>query len=228
VKKRKLLVFGVGASADVAAELFGRSEKYSVVGYTIDGVYVRSDSHQGLPVIPFEETFKKLPPEDCDIFVAVGYRNLNKLRADVSRRVEAAGYLCPTLIEDPSRFPPSSRLGKNCLVMAGANVHPFCSIGDDVFMWAGATLCHHSNVGSHGWLTAGSTISGNCKVGDHFFVGANATVVNDVVIGHSCFIGAGALVSSDLTSNSVVVRMGDGTHRLSSDDFLKLVARKGF
>ena len=226
--KRKLFVFGVGPSADVAAELFQASKMYEVLGFILDRDYVKAEHHLGLPVVAYEDFRCAFTPSQCDVFVAVGYRKLNRLRSDVFRRVRADGYHLPSLIEERHAIPQTVKFGSNCLVMRGATIHPSVIVGDDVFIWGGATVCHHSRIGSHGWITAGAVIAGNCTVGDFYFVGANATLVNDLKIGNGCFIGAGALVSSDLADKSVVVRPGDGSHRLTSDAFLDLIASKGF
>lgn len=226
--KRKLLVFGVGPSADVAAELFRRSEQYEFVGFVLDRQFLNATHHGGFPIFAYEDIRNSFGPESYEIFVSVGYRRLNRLRAEVCARVQNDGYVLPTLIQDRGAMPESLKVGSNCLIMAGASIHPAVSIGDNVFIWAGATVCHHTRLGSHGWITAGATISGNCTVGDSFFIGANATLVNDLSVGSECFVGAGALVSRNLDDKSVVVRAGDDLFGLSSDQFLELVKLKGF
>ena len=58
VEKRKLIIFGDSAFAEIAYEYFTHDSEYQVVAFTISKEYIKKTSLFDLPIIPFEEVEK--------------------------------------------------------------------------------------------------------------------------------------------------------------------------
>jgi serine acetyltransferase len=214
-------IFGNGLAADCV--LFQAS--CSVEGVCLDDEYIEFSSPlRGHEVKPLSSIVNLTPP--AELFIALGYKNLNRTRSEILSRVRKLGLPIGNVIAEPllSNF---SKFGVNNFIMQGANIQPYVSIDDNVFVWSGSTICHHVTIGSNVWLTAGSTIAGNTHLGSNIFVGANATIASGLLIGSNVFIGAGAIVTTDLPSGSVVVTKSTEKLSVSSDLFVKFLDSKG-
>ncbi|MDA9874321.1 acetyltransferase [Alphaproteobacteria bacterium] len=223
MKLRKLIIFGTGSAAEVAAECVEEWNTHDLIGFTVDQEYKTQDSFRGKPVIALDKVLRTYDPRNVSVFVASGYANLSSLRQTVLTQLSDNGFETPTLINPNIRLPRSVSIGKNCLVLDNVYFHPFVKIGDNNFLWSGVVLSHHVVIKNNSWFTSGVVVAGNTVVGNNCFFGAGATIGNNISVGESCFIGAGVLVTKNLPDNSVVIRQETERHRLSSNQFLKLI-----
>ena len=83
---RKLVIFGTEATAEVIDFYFTHDSDYEVAAFTVDAAYLDGDEHRGRPLVAFEELRSKFPPDDHDLFVAVGFQKMNAVRARNSRK----------------------------------------------------------------------------------------------------------------------------------------------
>src|SRR4051794_40387181 len=88
----KLILFGTRAFAELAHYYFTHDSPYSIVAFTVDGIYLQESTYKGLPVVPFEEVHLHFPPDGHDLFVAVGIGKVNRRRAAKVAEAEAKGY----------------------------------------------------------------------------------------------------------------------------------------
>lgn len=224
--KKNVIILGTGTAAAVAAQMFDEGTSHTVAGFAVDESYKTSDIHLSKPLYSLEYVLKSFSAQQYEIFIAIGYRNLNDIRKEKCEIVWRHGFNSPSLIHPNVHLPLDFVYGQNCLIMSGACIHPCVEIGDNNFIWGGATLSHHVRVESDCWFTAGSTVAGNTQIGSGNFLGASSIIINDLTIGDNCFVGAGALVSKSLGSQSVVLREGDPLHRLDSRQFLSLIQNR--
>jgi sugar O-acyltransferase (sialic acid O-acetyltransferase NeuD family) len=221
--KKKLVVFGLGKVADVALAHFLR-DGVEVVALTCDrewlttGAMVRS----ALPLIAFDEIEQHFDPAHHDMFVAMGYHELNAVRAAKCAQARVKGYRLFSYISPRADVGPWLELGDNCLILDGAGVQPGARIGDNVSIWNNVLVGHHAVVEDDAWLAAGATLGGLVRVGRACFVGLNATLGGEAQIGASSFIGAGALVLKSADPMSVFVQAGTEKFRLDSQQFLRM------
>jgi len=80
------MVFGAGDYARVAAVYLDGYSEHHVVGFTVDGAYLRSGALLGKPVIAFEDVVKSHPPDRVKLLVAIGFSGLNERRREVYER----------------------------------------------------------------------------------------------------------------------------------------------
>src|SRR5262249_11738718 len=87
-----IVIFGAGKIADVVYSSFSDSPDLSIAGFTCDQAYIHDTRCHGLPLVPFDEVQTFFPPSDFAMFVAIGYQNLNAVRAERCAEAQAKGY----------------------------------------------------------------------------------------------------------------------------------------
>jgi len=221
MEQKPLVIFGAGKIGEVLLHCWRQRGDREVAAVAVDAAYRDSDSWNGLPLVSFEEIESSHPPGDYDLFVALGYHDLNDFRARKIDEARAKGYDLPSCL--PGAPGEGGYVtGENCFVMPGAMVHPCATLGDGVFVWSGAIVGHHSEIGDFAWVTSGANVAGNVKLGAYSFLAINSTVVDGMTLGDRCFVGANALVTKSAESGSVFIEKGTDRFRLDIDQFLKL------
>ena len=89
---KNVVIFGVGNIAELAAFYLTRDAGRRVAGFTVDEAYITAPSWNGHPVVAWEEVERHYAPERTEVFVAVSYTKLNKLRRDKVAEARAKGY----------------------------------------------------------------------------------------------------------------------------------------
>ena len=222
---KKIIIFGTGKIAEVVFQYFSRDPEIHVVALTVDEAYLKPVAWTSLPLVPFEKIEESFSPDDYELFVAVGYQDLNRLRAERCKRAKSKGYTLFSYVDRSIGVPEDFQWGENCLVLGPQNIQPRVKIGHNVFVWSGVTLGHHSYIEDDVWITSGAQIAGNVAIGAGSFIGINATVVDSIRIGKNSLLGAAVLVTQSLPDESVVIERGTEISRLTSTQFLKLSAR---
>lgn len=216
-----VVVFGAGVISEVVYSCLSRESGHRVVGFTVDRDHLSKREKFGLPMVPLDEVQKHFPCDRHEAIVAIGYHDLNAMRAERCKAMKDKGY---RLISHCGGGPggPDVAIGENAFVMDWRSVQPGVSIGDDAFVWSGATVGHHSEIGAHCWITTGSFIGGNVKMGNNCFIGLGAVVGHDVELGEACFLGAGSQVTRSAAGGSVFIVPDTEKYRLTSDQFLRI------
>jgi sugar O-acyltransferase (sialic acid O-acetyltransferase NeuD family) len=220
--KKELIIFGTGKIADVIYYYASSECGFKVAAFCVDEEYKNTASFNGLPVVSFAHLEKEFPPVKYDLFVAVGYHDLNALREKKCSEAMEKGYHLVSIISPLCALPSNISYGWNCFIMPPAIIHPCVQIKNNVFIWSGAMIGHHSVIEDHCWLTSCCNISGNVQLGANTFVAVNATVGHSVQIGKNCFLGANTLVTKNLEEEKAVIAESQKPLRLSSKQFLKI------
>ena len=109
-----------------------------VVAFTVDEAYLSEESFQDRPLVAFEEAVERYPPKTYEnMFVAIGYSQLNRLRRDKYFAAKSAGYRLATYISSQASYRSQYTCGDNSMIMEFASVHPFARIGSNVTMLSG-------------------------------------------------------------------------------------------
>ncbi|WP_300454562.1 DapH/DapD/GlmU-related protein [Accumulibacter sp.] len=156
------------------------------------------------------------------MFVALGYHELNALRARKCGEAKAKGYTLVSYVSPRADHGPWLEIGENCLILDGVGIQPGVRIGDDVSLWNNTLIGHHSTIGDHCWIAAGATLGGGVVLGERSFVGLNATIGGELSIGADCFLGAATRVLKDAPPRSVFIAPATERFRLESDAFLRM------
>ena len=218
---KPLYLFGTGNIAEVLLN-FCRESGFEVAACTADRAFLTADSWNGLPAVPFEDVERLYPPATHALFVALGYQELNALRARKCAEAKALGYTLISYVHPQSGLPSDCEYGENCFIMNHVMIHPRVRLGNNVFVWSGAMIGHHSTIGDHCWLTSCVNISGVVTVGKNCFFAVNATVAHNVVIGDECFVGANTLITKCTEDRQVFLADNSKAFRLNSQQFLRM------
>ena len=82
IRNRRLVIFGTGEIGELAHFYFTNDSEYEVVAFTADDSFVKGDSFNGLPLVPFSELAAEYPPDEHEAHVALSYNKLNQVRAE--------------------------------------------------------------------------------------------------------------------------------------------------
>ncbi len=219
---KQLVIFGTGKIADVIYYYAGTECGFDIAAFCVDNEYMKEETFNGLPVHSFEEIERKFSPQQYDMFIAVGYQDLNRVRENKCREAMVKGYSLVSVISPLCNIPVNVVLGWNCFVMPPAIVHPCVEIKNNVFVWSGAMVAHHSVIEDNCWLTSCCNISGNVLLGANTFMAINATIGHSVHVGKNCFLGANTLVIKNLEDDKVVIAESNKPLRLTSSQFLRM------
>lgn len=220
--KKKLIIFGIGKIAEVIYYYANTECGFEVAAFCVDSEYRKQEIFNGLPVYAFEEIEKNFPPEQYNMFVAIGYHDLNRLREKKCKEAIEKGYELVSIISPLCNVPHNVSVGWNCFIMPPAIVHPCVQLKNNVFVFSGAMVAHHSVIEDNCWITSCANISGNVVLGANTFMAVNATIGHSVVIGKNCFLGANTLVTKNLEPDKVVIAESQKPLRLTSSQFLKM------
>jgi len=218
----KIIVFGAGKIADVFYALLAQDPAHSIAGFTCDREFMPGNEHCGLPVASFDEVETRFPPSAFAMFVAIGYQDLNRVRAERCEQARRKGYDLISWISPRAHVPPGCTIGANSIVMDGASLQPHARLGNNVFVWNGAVVGHHANIGDHCWLASNSTVSSAAVVEPQCFLGVNAAVGHNVTIGARSIVGAGTVLTRSTAPDGVYIAPDTERFRLDSRRFLKL------
>src|SRR5581483_6632136 len=182
---RPVVIFGTGDLAQLACVYLRADSPHQVAAFTVHAAYLKETRLLGLDVVPFETLTQTHPPEAYDMFVAVGYKRVNKAREEIYHECKARGYKLITYVNSKAAVWGEVTLGDNCFIFEENVIQPFVTIGNNVICWSGNHIGHHA------------------RIGDHCFVGVNATFRDGVKIGRGCVIGAGAAIMKDTSDEEV-------------------------
>ncbi|OAB63468.1 transferase [Leptolyngbya valderiana BDU 20041] len=211
-----LVIFGTSELAEVSYYYFSHDTDYEIVAFTVDSDYLTEDSFCGLPVISFEEISHIHPPESSDLFVAVSYTKLNRVRRDKYLASKNLGYKLASYISPHATVLNDFNFGENCLVLEDNTIQPYAQIGNNVTLWSGNHIGHHAKIGDHCFISSHVVVSGGVEIAESCFVGVNATLRDHIKIGEKCVIGAGALILADAEPEGVYLGHASERSRVPS------------
>ena len=219
MKKQKLIIYGVGAMAKTYAMYL--QQNYEIVAYTATSDLIASNEFNGKPLTSFEDIESHFSPQTHQMVIAVGYVNLNQVRADIAVQAHAKGYQLPSFVSPSILLNQDFTIGTNSILLDQSSVHCGSSVGSNVFISSGVQIGHDCTIGNNVWINAGVCLGGGVTIGDNTFIGMNATVSHGVTIGENNFIGAATLVNRSTESDKVIASAAGETLPMNSKTFLR-------
>jgi sugar O-acyltransferase (sialic acid O-acetyltransferase NeuD family) len=215
---KKLIVYGTGLVAEVAAFYFAKDSEYEVVAFANDSVFIKEETFAGFPVIPFEGLEKVHPPSEYAMFIALGYAKTNQIRQLRYAEAQEKGYACASYISSRAAY-YGTPVGSNCFILENNVVQPYVQIGNNVTLWSGNHVGHHSRLGNNCFISSQVVISGGCSIGDNCFIGVNATLNDNITLGNFVVVGSGAVVSKNCIDRTVV-QSAESSYRVIARDII--------
>lgn len=220
--KRPLVIIGDSAFAEVAYEYFSHDSGFQPVAFAVEAAYLKRDRLLDMPVVALERLPEHYPPDSHDIFVAVTYGQLNRLRRRLLDTVKAKGYRPASYVSSRAFVWHNVRLGEHCFIMENNVVQPFVSVGDNVVMWSGNHIGHHSAIGDNVFIASHAVVSGYCHVGDNSFLGVNCTLANNVRVAADNWLGPDVTIMADTKPGELYPAVAAEPSKVSALRFFKV------
>ena len=217
--EKDVVIFGAGSMARIAYVYLTKDEQYKVKSFTVHEEYIREKKIFDLRVVPFRELGEIFPPSGYRVFVAMGFVQVNRGRAEVYQSCKELGYELISYVSSQACIWDEVKVGESCFIMENAAIQPFASIGDDVVICSGAHIGHDVRLSDHCFIGPNAVLPGNVRIGEYSFVGANATVRDGVTIAPGCIIGAGATILKDTKEDTVYLHQHTEAASISSAAF---------
>ena len=202
-----VVVFGAERLSELAAYVLTHDSPFRVVGHTVDAAYVEAARQKtslgGLPVFPFETLEDHLGPNECQLLIALGYRDINGLRKARFDMAKAKGYALITYLSSNATTWPDLMLGENVMVYENSVIQPFTQIGDNCVIRSSVHLSHHSVVEDHVFVAAGVITGGGVTIGARSSIGLGSILRDGIRLAEQTFVGAGSLVLGDTEFNGL-------------------------
>lgn len=205
MKKKKLIIFGTGDIAQIANYYFNIDSDYQVIGFTVHEKFINSSTFENKPLVPFERLSYSYNIKDYEIFIALSYASMNKLREKIFHEVKASGYKIASYISSKCSYLSQVPPGENAFIFEDNTIQPFVKIGDNVTLWSGNHIGHHSVIESHNFISSHVVISGHCLIKSNCFLGVNSTLAHKVTLENGTLLGAGVVISKNTEENGVYV-----------------------
>jgi sugar O-acyltransferase (sialic acid O-acetyltransferase NeuD family) len=216
---RKLVIVGDSAFAEISYEYFTHDSEYDVAGFAVEREHLKRDSLAGLPVVAFDEIANRFPAEDHDVYVAIVYTQLNRLRTRLADTAATQGYRLASYVSSRAFVWPNVEIGEHCFIFEENVVQPFVRIGRNVVLWSGNHVGHHSAIGDNCFVSSHVVVSGFVNVGRNCFLGVNSTFANNIAIGDDVWVGPHVVVTKDVEAGTFLKPAEGGRGSRSTLEF---------
>jgi sugar O-acyltransferase (sialic acid O-acetyltransferase NeuD family) len=220
---KKLIIIGDGEFAQIAYEYFSADSPYKVCGFCVEPDFLKQITLYDLPVVSLETIVDNFPPTDFDVFVAITYTQLNRLRTRLYTVLKEKGYSFATYISSRAFVWPTATIGENCFIFENNVIQHHVSIGNNVILWSGNHIGHRVTIKDHCFISSHVVVSGYATIGKRSFVGVNSTLIDYIKVGDDCFIGAACLINKDVKEKSLCTpEVSHQVSKISSLKFFKI------
>lgn len=223
--KEKLVIIGAGEFAEIAYEYFSDFSDYDVIAFAVEKAFIDKPKLFGLPVVPFEEIENISPPNECKVFVAITYTQLNRVRKRLYIQAKNKGYKFVTFVHPTVFLGRDVKIGDNCFIFEDNNIQRKVNIGDNVIIWAKNHIGHQSIIKENCYLASGVIISGYCEIGNNCFLGVNCSLNDKIKIAEDTIVGNGTIVTKNIEEPGGVY-VGNPTKRLPKSSYEVFGVRK--
>lgn len=219
--RKRVAVAGSGKSAEVLLAHLAEDDRFEATLVVADRTPELGKTREfyGLPVVSPEHFVEQGGLQTDGVFMAVGYRDLNRNREHFYRRLLAHGLNFLSYVHPSAVVSRSATLGRGSIVLAGSIVEPFSRVGENSVIWSNCTVAHHALIGDHCWIAAGTIISGHAEICHNCFVGVGCTVTNRVTIREFSILGAGVTVTRDVPPRAVLLEKSSEQINFSSERY---------
>lgn len=203
-KNKKLVIIGAGEFGEIAYEYFTMDSVYEVIAFAVEKQFRDKDWMFDKPVVDFEDIQQIYPPTEYEVFVAVTYVKLNRVRRRLFVQCKEKGYHCASYISSRAFVWHNVNIGENVFIFENNTIQYYVEIGNNVILWSGNHIGHRTIIESDCWLTSHDVISGFCRIGSGSFIGVNATLGDNVILGKDTVFGAAAVTVKSLADEAGV------------------------
>jgi sugar O-acyltransferase (sialic acid O-acetyltransferase NeuD family) len=221
-KERKLIIVGDSAFAEIAHEYFAGTSRYEPVAFAVEKAFLKRDALLGIPVVPFEGLAERFSPQTHDVYVAIVYTQLNRLRTRLAHAAKTAGYGLASYVSPHAFVWPNVRIGEHCFIFENNVVQPFVTLGDNIVLWSGNHIGHHSHVRDNVFISSHVVVSGFCEIGANSFLGVNVAISNNISVAKDCWVGPGVVLVKDTNEGELYKSPSSEVAKISAPRFFRV------
>jgi sugar O-acyltransferase (sialic acid O-acetyltransferase NeuD family) len=202
---KKLVIYGIGETAEIIADYFQLDSEYSVVAFTADQQYKNIEELNGLPVVDFETVSDLYSPDNFEMFAAASFSNLNTIRQKMFRKGKEKGYRFASYVHSSAFVWHNVEIGENTFVFEGNVLQYKVKIGSNVILWSGNHVGHQSIIEDNCFISSHVVISGFCRIGRNSFIGVNSSLNDEIIFGKYGVTGNGSIIVKNTEEGSIYV-----------------------
>lgn len=206
MQQKPVVIFGTGSVAEIVDFYFRADNAFYVEAFATTQAHYDAtgkDDCFGRPLVPFETLEESYPPKEYDLFVAVGYRDLNRFRERIMREAKEKSYHLVSYVCSKATHWGDTVIGENVLVLENTLLQPFVTLRDGVFIGRGNSIGHHTVVESCAFIANQAVLCGQNRIGERSFIGSNATISDGIVIAEDNLIGAHGFIKTHTKAGDV-------------------------
>lgn len=204
-KQEKLIIVGAGETAEIAYEYFTYDSKYEVVAFSVESSYMTSNELFGLPIVDFETLEEKYNPQHYNLFIAVSYTKLNRVRTNLYQKAKHKGFAIASYISSKAFVWHNVEVGENCFIFENNVIQYKAKIGNNVILWSGNHIGHRAVIHDNCFISSHVVVSGYCEIEKNSFLGVNSCLADHVKVATDNVIGAGAVITKNTEAAKVYV-----------------------
>jgi len=178
------------------------SPVWSLMGFVDDDPAKHGLEFDGFPVLGNREEFSRHP--EAMVLAAPGRPENFRNRPDIITGLSLAFERFASLVHPGVTCGPQTRIGRNCLVMAGVVLTANVTIGDHVVILPNTVVAHDTRIENYCLIGSGVCLSGSVTVRRGCYLGSGCRVIQEATIGEQALVGLGAVVIADVAPRSVV------------------------
>lgn len=204
-KIKKLILVGTGETADIAFEYFTYDSEYEVIGYSISKALIQNSEYNGLLVYPFEELLNHFHPDEVELYVAISYVKLNRVRKKLFLQAKAMGFTCANYISSRAFVWHNVVMGENNFIFENNVIQHKVKLGNNIILWSGNHIGHQTQIEDHVYISSHCVVSGFCRIGEASFLGVNSTLNDNIKLGKDNIVGSGALIVRNTDDGKLMI-----------------------
>jgi len=175
----QLVIYGAGDLAKLMSFYFHHDSAYRIAAFCVDRLPFTDGHFADRPLVAFEDIEHKYPPDEFDMFVAIGYSRMRDRRL-MFDRAKQKGFSLANYVSSHALSWPGLAIGENNVLMPSVHVEPFVQIGNNNLFWSDTLVAHGVTVGDHNYFGAKCLLGGNCVIEDGCFLGNGTVLINDI------------------------------------------------
>jgi sugar O-acyltransferase (sialic acid O-acetyltransferase NeuD family) len=219
MKTNKVIIVGNSQTAELGLWYLQNDSEYQVVGFSVDGQYIKEDKFNNLPIFSYEDLETEFNSSEYNLFAPLYAKHMNKIRENIFLRGKQKGYNFISYKSSKATI-LTENIGENCFILENNTIQPYTSIGNNVVIWSGNHIGHHTQVQDHVYITSHVVVSGGCIIGKNSFLGVNSCIKDGTVIGDNSLIGMGAIITKNTEINGAYISTPTISHKIKADRFL--------
>lgn len=206
-KSKKLIVYGMGETAEIVADYFKHDSIYEVIGFCVDKAFRTEGVNEvnGLPVFDFDDIENQFPTSEYEMFAAASFGKINRARQSMYLKAKAKGYIMASYVSKNAFVWHNVSIGDNVFIFEENVVQYKVQIGNNVILWSGNHIGHQTIIEDNCFISSHVVISGFCKIGSNSFLGVNSSFNDGIDFGKDCITGNGTVIVKNCEPGGIYV-----------------------